>query len=373
MANPTTKTVYRWYKLAEANVMKDVGNIISNVADLSGNAGDLDTVTGSLLWVDNVLNSKPVMRFAGAESIATAFGVTITQPTTICVVWKKNTLDGNVQVTYSGYDGANIQQLTSNDEAVIYYGGAAVIPYTKSSFSDFMFSVVVFDGASSKIYEDNIEKASGNGGTEGLTGIRFGSYLDSGYWFKGDIAEIMIYQGDSTLQELQDLSNYVYLEYGISDYNPGGTIYGTSFDLFIQKPLIAGATIDFIPNRPILEGLAIEFDTNNFFLTVKDKTGTVIEGATVNLYCADTTHNIDLETDADGLCYTQLQDLQEYKLTISNGGNQTYAEHYFTMNYEQHLILNWEIKLSNIVPIMITKQGAIVNSNPTNSENNLLL
>ena len=187
----------------------------------------------------------------------------------------------------------------------------------------------------------------------------------------GDVAEIMVYDGDITDGELALLNDYVYDEYAIG--NRSGFMYGASFDLFIQKPLIAGASIDFIPNRPILEGLAIEFDTNNFFLTVKDKTGAAISGATVNLLCADTTHNIDLETDADGLCYTQLQDLQEYKLTISNGGRQTYKEHYFTMNYEEHLILNWEIKLSNVVPVMITKHGGLVNSNPTNSENQIIL
>jgi len=197
---------------------------------------------------------------------------------------------------------------------------------------------------------------------------------DTDYTVSGDTYTILnSYYQDKTSFTLtflfSDLSELEFTGTITEDFG----IAGTSFDLFIQKPLIAGASIDFIPNRPILEGLAIEFDTNNFFLTVKDKTGTAIEGATVNLYCADTTHNIDLETDADGLCYTQLQDLQEYKLTISNGGKQTYKEHYFTMNYEEHLILNWEIKLSNVVPVMISKHGALVNSNPTNSENQILL
>lgn len=153
-------------------------------------------------------------------------------------------------------------------------------------------------------------------------------------------------------------------------------INGLDIQLTPKLPVVPALAIGLVPSFPIMAGIELhvrneEHIEGNFKLTVKDKTGAPLAGATVQFLSS--VEYAPLTTDENGYIETRLLDLQTYTLVISKNGKQIYRD-VFTMNYEVSGAKNWEISLSKQVTEFFTlvSDETLINTNPAEPENNIL-
>ena len=224
---PVTTNLQLWLK-ADAGVTKDGSNNVSTWSDQSGNAhhADQSTSASQPLWVDNVLNGKPVIRFDGNSDLMTT---DITGPGgtefTFFVVAKSNGQriisynDGSDYVLYS-YPAPN-NFIISNDGGA--YGGlnsgtnnpvafqvscARYIANTANGMQTFVNGALLAQRTSANIVLPTVP-------------LQLGSYPGGGATelINGDVAEIIVYNRSLTDIEREQVENYLTQKYPLPPAN----------------------------------------------------------------------------------------------------------------------------------------------------------
>lgn len=196
-------------------------------ADQSGNGYDLISATNPTL-VTNSINGHPSIEFQGSITNAymTSNGLTLAQPLSVFIVTQPVVFGGEMG-SYNNIIGSN-----SNDLQFIYYrGGSSDLGqgsyeiYAGSneirngswpdSGNNWYSTIFQVDGASSEILVNNEVESSGNPGSLGFSNIIVGRYFGGGQYFKGRIAEMIIYDHTLNTDERNVLASYVSNRYGI--------------------------------------------------------------------------------------------------------------------------------------------------------------
>jgi hypothetical protein len=237
-ADPTTSgsvSPEHWYR-ADLGIYQTVGgSAASSDGDPVGQWQDQATSGDHVASANNdyrptlqtnELNGQSVLRFDGTnDCFAGAFtnGGALSQPFTAFLVAKST----DTSVTRCIINGDD----PSNEMAVFHHavenkwgmwaGGFLV---DGAPNTDWQLWTVLFNSTSSQFWHGGISKVSGNAGTQNPDGIAIGS--NSGgtteYW-KGDIAEIIIYNANLSDADKDEVGNYLSDRYGISytDIVPG--------------------------------------------------------------------------------------------------------------------------------------------------------
>jgi len=209
-----------WLK-ADAGVHDAGGGAVDLWADQSGNGNDAIQVTAAdqPLLADAQLNGKPVVRFDGNnDGLYNTSNFVYDQPNTLFVVWK-NTVVSNSYYNIV-FDGKNSRNALYTYYNSLYYwappGSGIEASYSKPTpFSDFINTSCIYNGANSVLYENGILKINGvDIGTASLDGINIGYHSGVGV-FKGDIAEIILYNSALSNTDRQSVENYLNNKYNI--------------------------------------------------------------------------------------------------------------------------------------------------------------
>jgi hypothetical protein len=212
---PSTNRVI-WLK-SDVGITKDGSNRVSAWADQSGNGNDVTQATGTdqPLWVDAVLNSLPVIRFSqsNGEGLVRNASPTISQPYSVVAVLKTDNLgsDGQVMFSFSASRGAYI---TSTEKASAYCGAAGITGGTTLNTSTYYWIVWNLNSTSSEIFVNGSSDASGNVGTDGVSGYQVSGIASGGPW-GGDLAELIVYSQTMTAGNITTLDGYFASRYGI--------------------------------------------------------------------------------------------------------------------------------------------------------------
>lgn len=226
---PVTTNLQLWLK-ADAGVTKDGSNNVSAWADQSGNAhhADQTAVTSQPLWVDNVINGKPVIRFDGNSDLMTT---DITGPGgtefTFFVVAKSsgqriisyNDGGGSGYVLYSyanqnnfiiSNDGGPSGGLNSgtNDPVNFRIACARYKANTSNGMQTFINGALLAQRTSANIVLPSVP-------------LQLGSYPGGGTseLINGDVAEIIIYNRSLTDLEREQVENYLTQKYPLPPAN----------------------------------------------------------------------------------------------------------------------------------------------------------
>lgn len=161
-----------------------------------------------------ILNGRPVIRFDGANDRlqTAAFGAALAQPNTVFVVAKRT--GGGAEAFLDGRtDATHLFRKNVGGSYNLYAGGDFVVVA-----ADANWHIVqgVFNGASSKARVDGGAAATGNAGTSSMDGATVGSRANSSEWMNGDIAEILIYNANLSLAQLDQVGNYLAGRYGLA-------------------------------------------------------------------------------------------------------------------------------------------------------------
>jgi len=224
-----------WFDASDSStITKDGGNLVSVWGDKAVNGDNLSQATGSdqPLWVDNVQNGLPVIKFDGSnDNMNTGtLTATLSQPNTYVGVFRMPTGSGaEFTVWDSEVTGTrNLFVAEGTVNAYRYYAGDtpenSAVTLDKT---DFQVYTIVFDNTSSSIRRGQVEiLSSGTAiGTNGLPSFKLGedwSNIRNGdVWF----GELLVYNKALTTQEREDVESYL-----IEKWNVSGTPLGNILD-----------------------------------------------------------------------------------------------------------------------------------------------
>lgn len=194
-----------WY--SADSVAKDANGLVEIVYDLSQNNDHLTQSNSSNKpqFIDSAFNNRPVIRFNGSKFLETMFDQNITQAYTVFAVWKSNS--GGQRVFLD--DRVNHMIDINSGYHVRMFAGTAVL-YSKTNPFDYIITHAEFNGASSKLFENNTLKAQGNVGSNNLPGITMGKrtvYNDR--FFNGDFSQLLIYEGILAPEQIDSVHTYL--------------------------------------------------------------------------------------------------------------------------------------------------------------------
>lgn len=173
----------------------------------------------------DLLNGQPVIRFDGGDCLQGAFtnGGALAQPFTILAVAKMDATivnDGAMHQLYDGDDGTNRMAIyqdssTTPDQWALYAG--AVLGSGDATDANWHILLAVFNNTSSGLWADGTALAAGAGGTQNPDGLTLGANNNQGssYW-KGDIAEVLIYDEDLATADKNQVAQYLATRYGLT-------------------------------------------------------------------------------------------------------------------------------------------------------------
>lgn len=214
-----------WYSADSLN--KDINGLVDTIYDLSSNNDHLHQAnsTNQPQFIDSGFNNRPIVNFNGSTKwMETLFSQTISQAYTVFAVWKTTSnvqsvfLDDRTNVLIDNFNGGHVRMFAGNG-----------VFYTKTNPFDFIVTHAEFNGASSKLFENNTLKAQGNVGGSNLPGITMGKrtvYNDR--FFHGDFSQLLIYEGILTSEQIDSVNSYLY-DYYVKFVDLGSDVTQYSF------------------------------------------------------------------------------------------------------------------------------------------------
>ena len=196
------------------------GGRISEWRDKSGNLQHFAQATGSLRPYENLAyrNGFNSVRFDNNQDnwMARTFSPTKAQPLTIFTVWDvdvNSTRDFNLV-----YWGVGIGIYHGQPAGRIHiYAGTIVNTYLKAKPFALMATTVIFNGANSQIFENDINKGTYNAGANSLTRMFLGNQDPAGAStrFSGNLMEHIIYDRLLNPTEITQVNTYLIAKYGL--------------------------------------------------------------------------------------------------------------------------------------------------------------
>lgn len=199
-----------WVK-ADTGITKDGGDLVSGWDDQSDSGWHLAqaTATNKPLYVANIINGHPVVRFDGSDNYIFNNSPSIAQPNTTFIVGKFIVADATNDYLLSG--GSNCAILNISGSKFATNAGTELAGAAANTNNHIW--TIVHNGASSHIITDTSNTA-GNANTTGISDIYLGARYDLGaFWGNVEIAEILIYDSD-----LSDANRAIVLSYLNSKY-----------------------------------------------------------------------------------------------------------------------------------------------------------
>ncbi len=184
---------------------------VDSLLDMSGNNYDAiqNTAASQSLWIADGgvgLNNKPVIRFDGNNDfLISNITASYSQPITVFIAWSENAVTeqypfstGFNNICFQYYPNTNFT-LTPQSGGVTYKRDAPVS----------LINTGVWNGASSKIYENGHLMATGTPYASALTGNLYLGQEGTGGYFNGDLAEIIVYDGLLSGSDFTLVENYL--------------------------------------------------------------------------------------------------------------------------------------------------------------------
>lgn len=160
------------------------------------------------------LNNQNLVRFDGSNDfLATDFSQTLSAENTYFILHNNRR---NSSVSSGIFDG--IVSTNSNvfvwGSGQLFFGSNASFSYSKTQPYSIMLNSIVLNGVNSRIFENGIQRVTGNGGTVGVSGLQLGRRITGGTNFLlGDIAEFIYFNRVLSSTEQQQVEKYLMDKY----------------------------------------------------------------------------------------------------------------------------------------------------------------
>ncbi len=237
-ATPSLSTSLTTWFAANAFTGLTNGASISDWTDLSGNGDDAIQTNTNLqpIYVTNVINSLPVIRFNGANSNALAFARPVQDDFTIFCVFRSTQGYGSGLLYYEGAGLVNAEVagvttdfgscLFANGQVCAGTGDPDVGVNSGVGFNDGQPHLMTFKRIESTgeidLYMDSVFAGTTNGSTSPLTAptqLDLGAQQTLTFFFTGDIAEVKIFNSALSDSDRGAEESELECKYGIPGAN----------------------------------------------------------------------------------------------------------------------------------------------------------
>lgn len=222
---PITSNLVLWADASQETYADGAKAYIWSDRSVNGNNLSANSVGRRPTFVANQVNGKPIMRFDGTNTwLRTYFdNVAKAQPNTIFVVLKQYAGGPAQQVwvdgspgTYDVISARNVIYRFDGTNQVSLYAGGTDVTYSRGSSwpSPFVCYVAKFNGASSQIWENLTSKATGNPGSQGMSGITIGASGNNDTLLAQiDVAEVLVYNANINDTDRTTITNWLNTKY----------------------------------------------------------------------------------------------------------------------------------------------------------------
>lgn len=194
---------------------------VGSWSDASGNARHASQATSTkrpLLKLSQ-LNSQPALQFDDVDDwMATATFTAIAQPATEIAVFKRDASDVGHGIVADGNSSTSNRHLIQIDSGQInlyagyLYSNTAKVPGTTARAI-----ATIWNGGSSKFWMDGgANQAMINVGTHSIIDVLLAAGQGPGDFFKGLIAEYLLYDSSLSLTDLDRVGSYLSTKYGVT-------------------------------------------------------------------------------------------------------------------------------------------------------------
>lgn len=186
--------------------------LVSSWSDLSGNGHNATEATAKPSWVTGVANGRPVVRFAGAQKLASSYGSTVVQPWCVLVV---ASLTGALnEALVDGVDSTNRIEVYQSASTTISLFAGTQINGTNVAIGALTTYLLVANGASSIIRANGSQIASGAVGSNGVAGLTIGSNFGGAHNITGDVAALVHWAHAPSAVEIARAEQWARAEWG---------------------------------------------------------------------------------------------------------------------------------------------------------------
>lgn len=161
-----------------------------------------------------IQNGQAVLRYDGVDDLLQAAGFSVAQPDTIFTVCKLN----NAAALVFELGGATADQRLywSNVDARFHISAGTVLTGTSAGQDLWAVKSVLFNGASSQLWNNGTSDLTGDAGANALTSLVIGAAGGGTNSLLGDIAEVIIFNRALTTTERRQVEAYLGAKYGIT-------------------------------------------------------------------------------------------------------------------------------------------------------------
>lgn len=287
---------------AALGVTKDGSNLVSQWNDQSGLNYHVvqGTTANKPIWVDAVLNGKPIIRFDGSNDyLNKLFGVTYAQPITIISVFKTSESNSGAKIILDGYNSSSSFIYGLNNNYLYGNVGVALLGTTQIGTSTYQIGAVKFNNTSSVVRLNSINETIGStANLNGLNGVTIGARYNYGNAFNGDLAEIIVYS-DITGQELFEVEQQLAIKYGLT-YPKETLDFITLEEEQLYSPRLDEASVDFVTLEEEQLPLAIPELLSEAIVVEQDLDVLPLE-VIVNEYISDELYPVSITVVEDDL------------------------------------------------------------------------
>jgi hypothetical protein len=191
---------------------------LSTWADLSGNGRTATAPSGQEpRFLTNVLNGRPVVSFkaSATKRMATESWTALSQPNTIIFVGKADS-GQTFSVLFDGISSNNRHYVSRNNSAtqLLFFAGEAQALSVNMETAKIMS--VLFNFNSSRVRLNGGSATNGTFGIHTLTGLMLGNRHASDFFSCDYIAELLLYDHNVAVADLNDIGNYLGTKWGIT-------------------------------------------------------------------------------------------------------------------------------------------------------------
>jgi hypothetical protein len=198
-----------------STITKDASNLVSQWNDFSSQGNNISQATSSKqpLFVANVQNGKPVIRFDGSNDMlqrTTYVNGALTQPNTVFYVGK---IGGNEDFTFaSGTLGSENSVLTTGSNLTMYAGSIYGADSAVTTLQQYTF---LYNTTSSTMRVNGTQTDTGSVGTHTMQGFTVGANYTDAQWSAIDVCEILVYNGTLSDTNRDKIESYLMEKWGL--------------------------------------------------------------------------------------------------------------------------------------------------------------
>ena len=285
---PSDLNLSLWLDASDASTITHSTGSVSQWADKSGNAkhANQDSEARKPSFGSIILDRKPVINFDGTSDFLDSPNLSISQPYTFAIVAKTNNNSTGRDFLFDSDGGGSGRSIIALDfEGKIQLWANSWGNTNFSTPSEFFVLSAVFNSSDSSLSLNGNHVANLNPGTSSLQGgIRIGAHQNTSDFFKGSIAEFLIFNENLNSSAQASVEGYLAHKWGLQINLPSEHPAKT-FSVDANGTLTANQTFDY------------ETDDRNYTITVR---ATDDHNASFDKNFTITVTNVVEDLDGDG-------------------------------------------------------------------------